>query len=823
MRWALVCWLGIVGSLAAPSAWAEEATWGVIVEDAAGDFVTSKWSTGPLRIGSAADNDLVLELLAPHHLIIEAKGQDLWLPRSPDGAAFRVGDQDADAETVLTTASSLSVAGYTLAIVTVDGSARPFDPLEIGERAEGARNGEFEKTAYRFCHDPNFGKNGVVGADFCAILDEKSEDVCPEARAHCKDWVEAQSGKGKGAKGVAKRTPRRQSSPLIPQLPAPVAYAFLGVMVAGLLYWFVRSLRNAGWEKQAVHLEEVQIDEAARNLQALPEAKSSQLLRAAERAHERGDDVEAAVLLHLATLRHLDDEGLARYHSSKTNGDYLRAIRRHKPLAALFRNIANQTERVRFGDGVVERSAIPGLIEQARSLLVKGATRPDAPAVGSALLLLALNLGGNSGCVPQDDPSQAYYEYGPSGMAALPHVLSTAGLNVRVGRDRLIDLGAEVGVVVLRTSAAAHRPWPRKLSADRLLDQGTHVVVIDDLGRAAQMLPVTSTVTGKIGTAVALELYADPERSCVQELVGLDQQASLDPVKIPAGVRFKKDVKTGTVTLSRHPIELVPFIVDDREDAEHWDDAAGLGLAISRIDVVNDTVLPGCIYLFSDRDLFTNASLTRSSNARFVGQLFARLSGGRQVVLLDRLDPWVTSEGEGDKDEAAPDPSRALKASNLLPFLLQALVTLSLLYVFLGAAFGKLRDPAKREHKNFVEHVEALGRHYAAAGNAGLTHAAQSLARLVVMRNRERVRGNAAQTGGWAGLAQDLARQHELPEEDVRSALRLGIEGQSDLGAPTPNDPAPASERMLKTLSRLLSGRSEKLQLKKRKRRSRAP
>lgn len=821
-RWA--AWIGAWVSLIAPPALAEEASWGVIVHDAAGDFVTSKWTTGPLQIGSAADNDLVLEGLSPHHLVIEVASLGRWRPRSPEGTSFQVDGQDATDETELNAASTLSVAGYTLAIVTVDDGARPFDPVELGERAEDARVAEFEKTAYRFCHDPNFGKNGVVGADFCAIFDEKSEDVCPEARAHCKEWVEARGGKGQGGKGVAKRTPKRQNSPLIPQLPAPVAYAFLGVLVAGLLYWFVRSLRNAGWEKQAVHLEEVQIDAAARNLQALPEAKSSQLLRAAERAHERGDDVEAALLLHLATLRHLDDEGLARYHSSKTNGDYLRAIRRYKPLAALFRDIANQTERVRFGDGVVERSAIPGLIEKARSLLVKGATRPDAPAAGPAILLLALSLSGNSGCLPQEDPSQAYYEYGPSGMAALPHVLTTAGLNVRVGRDRLIDLvDVDVGVVVLRTSAAAHRPWPRKLSADQLLDHGIHVVVIDDLGRAPLILPVTSTVTGKGGTAVGLDLYADPDRRCLRDLVGLDQQASLDPVKIPAGARFRQDVKTGTVTISRHPIELVPFIVDENEDAERWDDAAGLGLAINRVDDEGDGVEPGCIYLFSDRDLFTNASLTRSSNARFVGQLFARWSQGREVVLLDRLDPWVTSEGEGDKDESPPDPSRALKASNLLPFLLQALVTLTLLYVFLGAAFGRLRDPARREHKNFVEHVEALGRHYAAAGNAGLTHAAQSLARLVVMRNRERVRGNAAQTGGWAGLAQDLARQHQLPEDDVRSALRLGIEGQSDLGAPTPNDPAPASERMLKTLSRLLSGRSEKLQLKKRKRRSRAP
>ncbi|CAN0597064.1 unnamed protein product, partial [Laminaria digitata] len=48
-------------------------------------------------------------------------------------------------------------------------------------------------------------------------------------------------------------------------------------------------------------------------------------------------------------LRHLDDEGLARYHPSKTNGDYLRAIRRHRELAGLFKRVVFETERLRFG------------------------------------------------------------------------------------------------------------------------------------------------------------------------------------------------------------------------------------------------------------------------------------------------------------------------------------------------------------------------------------------------------------------------------------------------------------------------------------------
>lgn len=830
MRWTTLP-LAAALAVASTRANAADSSWGVMVTDQAGDLVTLRWIDGPMSIGSAPDVELPLAELSAHHLKIEPLPKQRWRVSSPDGSPFAVDDRNTSGEHPWAPGERLQVGPYRLELLLPSDVPRSSsaDPVDIGERAEAARRAEFEKTAYRFCHDPEFGKNGVVGADFCAILDEKSEDVCPEAKAHCQEWRELEGKSALGAKGARKggtRTARRSSSPLIPRLPPVVAYVFLGVLVAGLVFWFVRSLRAAGWEKPQVHLEEVQLDAAALNLQHLPEAKSAQLLRAAERAHERGDDVEAAILLHLATLRHLDDEGLVRWHASKTNGDYLRAIRKHKPLAALFRGIANQTERVRFGDGRVEASSIPNLLEKARQLLVKGSTLPEAagPAV---LLLIGSLLGGQLACMPGDDPSKAYYEYGPSGMSALPDVLTAAGLEVKVGRDRLIDIGTDTGVVVLRTSAAANRRWPKDLSADRLLSQGTHVVVIDDLGRSPILVPVTSTTSGKPGQAVELEVRADAEVPCLANMVGLDEQAGLDPVKIPTGVRLRvnRDPKTSTVTISKADLEVTPFLIEASDRAERWDEAAAIGMVAIATDPRNDDApYPGCLYLLSDRDLLTNASLTRAPNARFVGQLFARWAGGKKVLLLDRLDPYVTSTGDGGGDDDPPaDPSRALKASNLLPFLLQAFVTLALIYVFVGAAFGRLRDPVRREHKNFVEHVEALGRHYAAAGTAGLTHAAQSLARLVVMRNRDRVRGSGAQAGGWAGLAQDLARQHQLAEEDVRSALRLGIEGQSELGAPTPNDPPPSSERMLKTLSRLLSGRSEKLALRKRRRRGRAP
>jgi hypothetical protein len=250
-----------------------------------------------------------------------------------------------------------------------------------------------------------------------------------------------------------------------------------------------------------------------------------------------------------------------------------------------------------------------------------------------------------------------------------------------------------------------------------------------------------------------------------------------------------------------------------------------VGYAADRVD--GEATLSGCMYVFSDRDLFTNASLTRQSNARFVASFFSAITPqGQRIAILDRLDGWSTALGAGGAGGSGggggadpSDPARAMTASNMLPFVLQALVTLVLLFLLLGAAFAPLRDPIKQEHKAFVEHVEAIGRQYARTGHAGLTHAAQSLAKLVVMRHRDRVRGGSS--GGWAALAKHMAETNQLPEEDVKAALRLGIEGITELGTPQVGDPSPASSRILNTLSRLLSVRSKDVIDKPKRRRFR--
>lgn len=814
-------------AVALPRSARAEPDWGVAAFDGERRFLGSYWPEDTrLSVGSDPECDLQLEGLASLHAELQ---------REPDGVTvLPVGGEVEVNGAVLARGSvkvgaedAVRIGPYQLQLYLPPREDRP--QHEEGEvqaaaaKIQDARKQEFAKAAYQFCHDPDYGERGVVGRDLCVILDDVSVEVCPEA-ARCKAWKEATAapprfgrvGTGRGSGRSARRVQEPRPLFELPKVPPVVGYALLGVVLLALVGAFVFAVRKAGWESEEFPLDDAEISDAARKLQALPEARSQVLLRMAARALEVQDLAEAAILLHLAVLRHLDDEGLARYHPSKTNGDYLRAIRRHRDLAELFKQVALQTERLRFGDGAVEPGALAEAMARAPRVLGEHrgpSTRPEV-AVGVALLALS---GGLYGC-PEAPGVQAYYDHGPAGLSALAPLLREAGLDVEVRRDRLLDLPANASVVVLRTSAAGRGPWPHELRLDALLDGGKSVVVVDDLGKSSFFLPSTASVAAaRDPQAMTVRVDADPEAvSCAYPFVGLADRYAEAPIRLPQGRQILWDGNSQTSTISRHPLVMHPFLrYAGRED---WrGHTAAHAWAVHRDDGEDD--LPGCLFVFADRDLFTNASLTRRANADFVARFFTTLTPEHgKVVFADRLDQWTTSDADGPgegEDGDQVDPTRALKASNMLPFVLQVLLLLALLYAHLGASFGPLRDRREQSHKHFVEHAEAIGRQYARTGQAGLTHAATALARFLVHRYRDQLRGGDA--GGWAGLARHLASKHDLPEEDVRAALRLGIEGQSELGAPGPNDPTPASERMQLTLSRLLKGHRPEAGAKRRR------
>lgn len=663
-----------------------------------------------------------------------------------------------------------------------------FELEDAVERAIQARRAELSDGSYEFCHEEDFDADELSERRFCRVWEGSAREVCPQASKLC---VRSESWWDK----------------LSLSLPPWLGWLLIGLLAAAAVLAFARSIYRARRERGAADLSEVLIDEdaLADDIQHLPEAPALTILRRARATFEEGQVREAGLLLQLAALRYLDDTGLVQFHASRTNGEYLRAIRRYSELWAFYRRIAHVTDRARFGDGIAESGEVSALLERAAALLAAPPVELDsaAPAASSLVLVIVMVLAGSlsAGC---DGAGRPYYSHRPLGMAALPGLLREMGLEVEIGRYEIAEVPADVGVVVLRGAAALGDV--KDLGLDALLDRDLAVVVIDVGTTASLFLPLTSTLTS---TGAVLDLlnpsWQQPPPAehapgedlfCGIDLAAIGELLDGDPVRLPRAADLRWDGKTSTTSGSKHTIELSPLL-----GASFGEDgtvrAAGFGGV--RYEEVDDgeasRYLRGCTLVLRD-ELFTNASLAISGNAAFVGAIFGTLTRqGQRILLLESVD-----KGGGGI-------ARSVSQSRLLPLILQGGLWVALLFLFLGAAFGPLRDPVRSEHKAFVEHVEAIGRHYARAGLGGLTHAARSLARLVVLRHRHEARGGAE--AGWLAIARHLAGKHGLEERDVEAALRLGLEGLGQLGPPAAEDPAPASERMLHTLSTLLSSRRQ--------------
>ncbi|MFO0723548.1 MAG: DUF4129 domain-containing protein [Myxococcota bacterium] len=656
------------------------------------------------------------------------------------------------------------------------------DPTDALKKTTDAQREELKKSVYQFCNDDDFEPRVLYGdRHFCGTWEASETSACAHALHVCeikKPWFS------------------------MPELPPVVGWILIGILVAGLLYLFGRALAGAGWgRKTELDLGEALDDAMAGELQALPEAPAMVILRKAKDTLDEGRAAEAAVLAQLAALRYFDDGGIVPFHPSRTNGEYLRALRSRRDLYEIYRAIAAETDRVRFGDGQVEVASLARAIEDGLIAFARAPVRSESVAPAAlGVLALALSAGLLQGC---ERPGKPYYNHRPTGMAALPALLRGVGLEVDILRLPLDQIPEKTSVVVL------HGAGLGKLSSvklELLLDKDLAVVIIDDdLNRTApHFLPVTATVATTATHAPTLDETGDvrgetqplgPDGFCGVDLPSIDFELGSHLVKLPQGPRLAWNGLSATSSATTHRLDLYPILGLGPERASA---VTATMFGAARLDE-DDEFLPGCVFVLAAPDLFTNASLAIEGNAKFVTAFFSSLTRkDEKVLLIDATSGSQKSLGMG----------HTVADSKMLPAVIQGALFTLMLFLFLGAAFGPLRDPVKFEHKSFSEHIDALGRHYAARGPQGMAHAARALAKLVVLRHRKDLRGTG-KDAGWQQLAGHLSEQYGLDEAQVGAALRLGLDSGESSTSTAPAGDAAGSASLLPTLSALLSGRQK--------------
>lgn len=574
-----------------------------------------------------------------------------------------------------------------------------------------------DDAAFRFCHVP--GANANQAKRWCTLLEGLPEDRCPGLRETCAGRVaedpvgcEPPGGEGEedGLAGEPERPPEErkwegcdsadaEGAQSLMRWVAAIAVAVL-VLVVFRLVWTTFGRRPPKTSRPTTAPAP---ELASPDGTDVPDAPSADLLDAARQALAEGRWADVVLLARATALRRLAEAGRVRLHRSRTDREYVRAVRSDPVVHDELRVVIAATEGVRWEGSPVDRLRATGVLAAAERLL--------AAVVTGWLVWIAL------GATPAH--AQSYARYAPPGDSALVELFRLYGYDAGWRLRSLGDLDDTTDVLVLDLSGVTVSPehW----AALRTWVQAGAVLIVGS--DASEGFP-------ELGTWDIVE--TGPTR--------------MDPAFADAGL-------PGPVW----PDPKLSVYVDG--SARTLVGAGPGAIAVALLDVG-----AGVVVAIADPTLLWNGAFVHPDNERFLGELVylgQSLEGWpvntpARVQLATAAAASAPSSGGGGNN-----PLGAMANAGLLLFVLQLVATWTLAGVSRGWPFAPLRDPPDAGRLSFVEHVNAIGTRYWRSRDSG--YALKQYASLWVARLGVEGLQSAARRAGLApDAARDWAQQIEV-------------------------------------------------------------
>lgn len=558
-----------------------------------------------------------------------------------------------------------------------DGPA-PDDP----ETTEAAAR-VLDDEAYWFCHGD--GVDADLAKEFCPLLDGQPDDFCPGLRATCEGAPpvssssgcnegdgEATSNPGGGPDRPERRRPEPEACDL-PESPVDGLAALVKWVVALGVALFLLVVVRVIWgflgvDRRVPDVEPLPLPEIeqAPDLEDVPDLPSTDLLAAARAALDAGNFGEAVLLARGAALRRLGDAGKLRLHRSRTDREYARALRRDQDLHDPLREVLTAVEIHRWGGTVLDRARSEAAVTAAARIL---------QAIAMGLLLLGLA-----------HPTAAHAQserYNPIGDAALQEVLERWGHDAGFRLRGLDSLDDQVDVLVLDTTWL--HPEEAGWEAVRAWVEDGGVLWLGGSGGAMEAFPELGD-RRPVPTGV--------------RVVAAERLADLDlPVPTwPSGPEWVWVGHQGVDWVVLDPAADLSLPEDDEEHQDAFSPAGGAVVAAVPVG-------EGRVVALADPRLLWNGAFVDDGNERFVGDWLYAAQGamGWQLGSPIRVELATTAAASN------PSPAQSMLNADLLPFVLQLLLTWCLLALWKGWPFGPLRDPPEAGRLAFADHVRALG------------------------------------------------------------------------------------------------------------------
>ena len=438
----------------------------------------------------------------------------------------------------------------------------------------------YGKEQLPFCHDKTYKLK--YSERWLCTLSKAEGQRCEAFKAQCGVALKPEQEpdhKGSGSVHVA---------PWI----SLVATVLFWALIASLVVAFIVSLLRMRGARQPTpddtdERNSLEPDDAASSAPVVSGDKDVQrLLEKARRAADRGELGLAIDAAHAAAIQGLSAAGQIEVDRDRTNGDYLRDLRKAPPLQQDFKAIVGQVEVAQFGGVVPSRGAFDRVLDQVLSMLRRLAV----------LTLFCVAGFGLWGCGPKS--AAGGEDVSPTGLYTLKRLLTEQGAKVHMRVKPLSKLDDDVGELVI-------------FGRDLEEEEQEQVVKWVRLGGALVV----------IGESEFSDV-ADVEYS----LSGCGNVGERGPSQDEAPLRLAL-IGERTMLLSSKV---------DPSVAQRIDATCG-----GKPYVVTSYLEEGSITFIPERELLTNASLSVADNARFVAELMAI-----QHATVELVGPWT---GDGSQ------------------------------------------------------------------------------------------------------------------------------------------------------------------------------
>ena len=449
-------------------------------------------------------------------------------------------------------------------------SDRQVDQAKLDQSLEQA----FKDGQLPFCHDKTYHLK--YGDRWLCGLSQAEHQRCPALKQQCGVALEPGTDPDKTSGGM-------HVAPWVGGLAEVLFWVLIGALVVAVVAALLRIRLSRQTNKDEVD-DRTSLEPAPGAATPAPvsgDKDVQRLLDKARRAAERGELGAAIDAAHAAAVQGLSATGHVEVDRDRTNGDYLRDLRKVPPLQQQFKAIVGRVEVAQFGGAAPTRGAFDQVMEQVLSLLRR-------LAVLSLWLVLTL---GALGCgtrrsTESDDVS-------PSGLYTLRRLLTDQGAKVHLRVAPLSKLADDVGVLLIY--ATELEAAEQKHVLDWVREGGALVVVgTSDLTEAGEV-EVVPRACGHLA-----------ERGPGQELL---------PLKLAV-------VGEQSLRVSSDPASGIAQRVDATCGGSPY--------------IVTSFLDDGQITFIPERELLSNGGLSMGDNARLVAELLSA-----RASMIELVGPWT--------------------------------------------------------------------------------------------------------------------------------------------------------------------------------------